>query len=75
MATQSPRMTLDDVLEDLRAHGMNIGKDVLSNCLKQGIFPFGHVVGSAPTGRACFLIMRLDYQRWAEEYVYPFAEG
>lgn len=29
-----PRMTLDDVLEDMRAHGMPIGKGELSHCLK-----------------------------------------
>lgn len=67
--SKNPRMTLDDVLEDMRAHGMSIGKDVLSNCLKQGVFPFAHVIGSATSGRACFLIMRKDYEAWAEEYL------
>ena len=65
-----PRMTLDDVLSDMRAHGMPIEKRTLSECLKQGVFPFATVLGISPTGRANFLIMRRDYEKWAEEYLY-----
>lgn len=66
---KKPRMTLDDVLADMRAHGMSMTKDVLSECLKQNIFPFAHIIGISPTGRANFLIMRRDYEAWAEEYL------
>lgn len=64
-----PRMTLDDVLADMRAHGMAMEKRTLSECLKQGVFPFATVLGISPTGRANFLIMRRDYEKWAEEYL------
>lgn len=64
-----PRMTLDDVLEDMRAHGMPIGKGELSHCLKEGIFPFAHITSIGPTGRVAFLIMRKDYNAGAEEYL------
>lgn len=64
-----PRMTLDDVLEDMRAHGMAVGKGELSNCLKNGMFPFAHITSIGPTGRVTFLIMRKDYNAWAEEYL------
>ena len=65
----SPRMTLDDVLADMRAHGMSMQKQLLSECLKQGIFPFAHILGIGPTGRTTFLILRRDYQKWADEYL------
>lgn len=71
--TKKPRMTLDDVLADMRANGMPMEKRVLSECLKKGIFPFATVLGISPTGRANFLIMRRDYERWAAEYLYKGA--
>lgn len=65
----NPRMTLDDVLEDMRAHGMPMEKRALSYCLKEGIFPFAHVLSVSPTGKTKFLIMRRDYNAWADEYL------
>ena len=70
---KNPRMTLDDVLADMRANGMSIQKQVLSECLKKGIFPCATVLGISPTGRANFLIMRRDYEKWAAEYLYKEA--
>lgn len=66
-----PRMTLDDVLADMRAHGMPMSKAVLSQCLKEGVFPFAHIIGQSPTGRTDFLILRKDYNEWAREYLHP----
>ncbi len=65
---KSPRMTLDDVLADMRAHGMSMGKPALITCLREGIFPFAHIIGE-PSGKTNFLIMRRDYDAWAEEYL------
>lgn len=65
----SPRMTTDDVLADMRAHGMSISKVALIACIREGIFPFAHIIGNGPTGRANILIMRKDYDAWAEEYL------
>ena len=67
--SKSPRMTLDDVLEDMRAHGMSMEKGALSHCLQEGIFPFAHILSVGPTGRVTFLIMRKDYNDWAAEYL------
>ena len=72
--SKKPRMTLDDVLSDMRAHGMGMDKRVLSQCLKEGIFPFAKILGIGPTGKANFLIMRRDYEIWAQEYLYSFNE-
>ena len=66
---RSPRMTTDDVLEDMRAHGMSISKTTLLACMKDGVFPFAHVIGIGPTGRVNLLIMRKGYEVWAEEYL------
>lgn len=71
---KKPRMTLDDVLADMRAHGMPMEKKVLSECLKREVFPFATVLGIGPTGRANFLIMRRDYEKWAKEYLYLDSE-
>lgn len=67
--TFKPRMTLDDVLADIRAHGMPMGKQKLIECLRTGIFPFATILGAGPTGRINFLIMRKDYDKWADEYL------
>ncbi|MBR2311111.1 MAG: hypothetical protein IKA47_11365 [Oscillospiraceae bacterium] len=72
---KSPRMRVDDVLEDMRANGMSISKAALCHCLREGIFPFAHIIGIGPTGRADFLIMRKDYEEWAEEYLYNYASA
>lgn len=67
--SKSPRMTTDDVVSDMRAHGMSISKAALIACIRDGIFPFAHIIGNGPTGRANILIMRKDYEAWAEEYL------
>lgn len=72
---QDPRMTLREVVEDMRRHGMNIAEPVVSNCLKTGAFPFGHQVAVGTTGRTTFLIMRKDYEDWAKEYLEPYANS
>lgn len=72
---KKPRMTLDDVLADMREHGMSMEKKALSECLKRGVFPFATVLGIGPTGRANFLIMRRDYEKWAKEYLRMEEEG
>lgn len=66
---KSPRMTTDDVLADMRAHGMSISKPTLITCIRDGVFPFAHIIGSGPTGRANILILRKDYEAWADKYL------
>lgn len=66
---KKPRMTLDDVLDDMRINGMSMGKDLLIACIREGIFPFAHVIVNG-NGRANYVILRKDYEKWAEEYLY-----
>ena len=63
----NPRMTLDDVLTDMRAHGMKMGKELLTRCLEENVFPFSKNV-VLEGGHNNFIIMRRDYNAWAEEY-------
>lgn len=65
----NPRMTLEDVLEDMRSKNMKMDKRTLSHCLREGIFPFATILNTGPTGRTSFLIMRKDYEAWANEYL------
>lgn len=67
---KKPRMTFDDVLEDMRSHGMSIGKDLLTLCFNQGVFPFAHIITHPKTGTVQYLILRKDYEDWAKAYLY-----
>ena len=64
-----PRMTLEDVCQDMRSRGQPMDKGTLSRGLKQGIFPFGIVQNTGKSGRTTFLIWRRDYEKWAAEYL------
>lgn len=64
----SPRMTMDEVLEDMRAHGMKMSKALLTECFVQEIFPFCRNV-KLPSGSNNFIIMRRDYNEWASVYL------
>lgn len=65
----SPRMTIDDVLNDMRSKGMPMSKKTLCECLKKEIFPWAHTISTGPNGRNNYLIMRRDYLNWAKEYL------
>lgn len=65
------RMTLNEVLADLRSRGFSIGVKTLSDGIQQGAFPFGRVVSVSEHGIRNILILRKDYESWADEYVGP----
>lgn len=65
----SPRMTVEDVSKDLRARGMPMSKDAVCHSIKSGAFPFAKIINVGKTGRATFLILRKDYEEWADEYL------
>lgn len=73
MATmdKKARMTLDDVLADLRSRGVALSKTNLCAQLKSGEFPFATLLGTSPTGRSNYLILRKKYESWAEECIGP----
>ena len=62
-----PTMTLQDVRMDLRARGFRISPAMISQNIKSGLFPFGKVINVGDTGRTTILILRNDYEKWADE--------
>lgn len=61
------RMSLDDVVAELRDRGFPIGKKTLADMIESGQLPFGSVVSSGATGRRTFLILRSDFEAWADQ--------
>ena len=64
-----PRMTVNDVLQEMRQRGMSIGQGTLSDGIADGTFPFGKVMGIGKAGRRNFLILRADFEKWAAAYL------
>lgn len=64
-----PRMTLNEVLAEMRRRGMPMGQETLSNGIADGTFPFGKVISTGKAGRRSFLILRRDFEEWAEDYL------
>lgn len=68
------RMTLDDVLFDMRSRGMSMTKGSLGDLIENGTIPIGSVhrnikANGKPSTRRVFLIFRSDYLRWADEKI------
>ena len=61
-----PTMTLREVQMDLRERGIKKSAAAISKGIKCGLFPFGSVTNIGDTGRATFLILRVDYENWAD---------
>lgn len=61
------KMTLLDVCCDLRRRGMGITQKTLTDGIVSGAFPFGRIIATGATGRRTFLILRRDYEAWADE--------
>lgn len=62
-----PRMTLAEVVADMRSRGVRIKVNTLSDGIASGTFPFGSILSVGETGRRSILILRCDYEKWAAE--------
>lgn len=62
----NPRMMLDDVLFEMRKHGMSMSKTTLVGGIRHGVFPLAHNIDGT-----C-VIMRKDFEDWAKDYLLPF---
>lgn len=62
-----PRMTMTEVMKDMKRRGLPLTSKTLSNCLKNGYFPFARILNTGSSGRTTFLIFRKDYESWADE--------
>lgn len=64
-----PRMTLNEVLTEMRSRGLSMGQATLADMIEAGKVPFATMIGYGDSGRRSFLIMRKDFERWADEYL------
>lgn len=64
-----PRLTVNELLSDMRSRDFNISQKTLYEGIDAGCFPFIRVLGVGKTGRRNLLIMRRDYETWANEYL------
>lgn len=67
MAKSPLRMTMDEVLEDMRRHGQRISQPILSDWMASGNCPFAIHLRTGSTGRRTFMILRRDYEKWRDQ--------
>ena len=67
MAKLSFRMTVQEVMRDMRNCGERISQETLTNGMAAGVFPFGTMVSEGATGRRTFIILREQYEQWKKE--------
>jgi hypothetical protein len=48
---------------------MKMGKKTLADAIESGYFPFGKVISTGANGVRNILIMRKDYENWADQYL------
>lgn len=68
-STKGPRMTIQEVMQDMSSRGLKMTPRTISECLLSGALPFGRVLNVGDSGRTTFLIFRKDYEDWAREYL------
>ncbi len=66
------RMTLAQVMQDMRRRGLPISQNSLSTGIQNGTFPFAKVVSVGETGRRTFFILSTNYHAWAAENLGPY---
>lgn len=66
---KKPRMTLSEVLTEMRARGLSIGQATLADMIEEGKVPFATLIGYGDAGRRSFLILRADFEEWADKYL------
>lgn len=65
-----PKMTLLDVCNDMRSRGAGMTQKTVADGIESGAFPFGKIL-SVTNGRRHLLILRKDYETWANENLGP----
>lgn len=61
------KMNANDVMNDMRRRGVKISYSTLMRGAQIGIFPFMHIIKD--TGRRQTMIMRTEYEQWANEKI------
>ena len=68
------RMTVAQVIHDMRTRGIPIGQKNLVCGIESGAFPFGRVISVGETGRRTLLITASSYYSWADEHFGTYLE-
>ena len=64
MAKSAIRMTVAEVMQDMRRRGQPISHSFLCDLMASGECPFATHLRTGATGRRTFLILRKDYENW-----------
>lgn len=64
---KKPKMTMNEVITDMRERGFAISQKRFKECVLQGVFPFATVFDIG--GQRRFFIFRKDYEAWANDYL------
>jgi hypothetical protein len=68
MGKPRPKMTINEVIGDMRERGFKISQQRFTQCAHQGVFPFVTLIQTSED-RQSFLIFRKNYEEWADEYL------
>jgi hypothetical protein len=68
MGKPRPKMTINEVIGDMRERGFKISQQRFTQCAHQGVFPFVTLIQTSED-RQSFLIFRKNYEAWADEYL------
>ena len=65
--SQKPKLNTEELMRELRARGFSISHKTLMEGIENGVFPFVRVMGESLTGRKRFMILRSDFEDWAND--------
>lgn len=57
-------LTLAQLTEELKKHGIPIGKEKAQACIEQGVFPFARQIKMSGNE---YLIFRKGFEKWIQE--------
>ena len=61
---QKITMTITEVYYAMREAGIRCSPKMISAGIASGVYPFGRIVGTGPTGRKQTEIFRVDFEAW-----------
>lgn len=60
------QMTVNEVMEDMRKHGLRMSPKKFNIMVDAGIFPFVNVLYVSDNGRRTQVIFRREYEAWRD---------
>lgn len=62
-------MSVNEVINDLRKHGIRMSPRKFNIMVDSGVFPFVKVVGHTLQGRRSQVILRQEYNNWLKTFL------